>query len=298
MNTMPRDYYEVLGVSKSATTEEIKKAYRKLARQHHPDRNPGDKQAAERFKEIQDAYETLSDKNKRSRYDQFGFNDPASFGGGSAGAGGAGIDLNDLLRQFGMGGAGGEMPEGVEEFFGGRTRRGGGGRSRRRAYSVEVVADVPFLTAALGGNVSVSNGETFVSVAIPAGVEEGQQVLSEGNGPGGGDLVARVHIQPHAYFKREGKDIILEVPLSLTEAALGTKVDVPTIKGDKLTVTIKPGTASGARRRLPGFGVKGGDQYIEIRIVPPPTLDPRSRELLEELARRNPYNPRAGVPWA
>lgn len=293
---MPRDYYEVLGVSKTATAEEIKRAYRKLARQYHPDRNPGDKQAAEKFKEIQDAYQTLNDKTKRTRYDQFGFHDPGSFEGAAGGAGGAGIDLGDLLRQFGMGGGGGQVPEGMEELFGGRARKGGG-RSRRRVHNVEVVVEVPFLTAALGGSVSVSNGEMFVSVNIPAGVEEGQQILSQGHGPGGGDLIAQIHIQPHAYFKREGRDVILEVPLSLTEAALGTKVDVPTIKGEKLTVTIKPGAASHGRRRLKGFGIAGGDQYIEIKIVPPTTLDPRSRELLEELAKRNPQNPRVGLPW-
>lgn len=295
---MPRDYYEVLGVSKSATAEEIKRAYRKLARQYHPDRNPGDKQAAEKFKEIQDAYQTLNDKTKRQKYDQFGFQDPAGFGG-AGGAGGAGIDLGDLLRQFEMGGGGGgQVPEGMEELFGGGRARRGGGRSRRRVQNVEVVAEVPFLTAALGGNVSVSNGETFVNINIPAGIDEGEQLMNQGQGPGGGDLIAQIHIQPHAYFKREGRDIILEVPLSLTEAVLGTKVDVPTIKGEKLSVTIKPGAASHGRRRLKGFGIAGGDQYIEIKIVPPTTLDPRCREILEELAKRNPQNPRAGLPWA
>src|SRR5436309_1718341 len=114
---MPRDYYEVLGVSRGATVEEIKRAYRKLARQYHPDRNPGDKQAAEKFKEIQDAYQTLNDKSKRARYDQYGFVDPEQFGG--AGGGAAGIDLADLLRQFGMGGGGGaEVPEQFDPFFG------------------------------------------------------------------------------------------------------------------------------------------------------------------------------------
>ncbi len=297
---MPRDHYEVLGVPRSATVEEIKRVYRKLARQYHPDRNPGDKQAETRFKEIQDAYAILNDKTKRAQYDQFGFADPMQFGNGAAGAGA--VDLGDLLRQFGMGGMGEggvEMPAGFESVFtgGGRKPRG---RSRqpRGGQRTEAVVEVPFMTAALGGSVSISNGEHFVDLDIPAGAEEGQKVAQEGKGPGGSDLVVRLRIQPHPYFKREGKNVILEVPLTLTEAALGTKIEVPTISGDRLKVTIKPGTSSGARRRLPRFGIAGGDQYIEIKIVLPPTLDARSRELLEEFARRNVQNPRAELPWA
>src|SRR5262245_34519954 len=154
---MPRDYYEVLGVPRSATVEEIKRSYRKLARQYHPDRNPGDKQAAEKFKEIQDAYEVLSDKNKRDRYDQFGFADPQQFGAEPGGAGGfnaEGVDLGDILRQFGFGtggGGGAEAPEQFEGFFGGR-RRGGRSRTRRQAPEpVEADVEVPFMTAATGG---------------------------------------------------------------------------------------------------------------------------------------------------
>ncbi len=294
---MPRDYYEVLGVARGATTDEIKRAYRKLARQHHPDRNPGDKQAEGRFKEIQDAYATLTDKTKRQQYDQFGFADPsAAFGNGAGGGGG--IDLSDILRQFGGmgGGMGGEVPEGFESVFsGGRKPKS---RSRRGGQKAQVTVEAPFMTAALGGSVSISNGEHFIDVDIPAGASEDAPIVLEGKGPGGADLAVRLRILPHPYFKREGNNVILEVPLTMTEAALGTKVEVPTIRGERLTVTIKPGTSSGARRRLPRFGIAGGDQYIEIKIVTPETLDARSRELLAELARLHPQNPRKLLPWA
>ncbi len=301
---MPRDYYEVLGVPRTATVEEIKRAYRKLARQHHPDRNPGDKQAETRFKEIQAAYDTLSDKKKRERYDQFGFADPGDFAGGAGqhpfGGSGGPIDIEDLLRQFGGGGGGaGGMPEGFEVFFGNGPRQTRSrSRRARAAEAVEAEVEVPFLTAALGGTVTFSNGENFIELTVPPGAEDGKRMRLQGQAPGGADLIARLRIQPHPYFKREGNDIVLEVPLSITEAALGTKVDVPTIRGEKLSVTIKPGTSSGARRRLPGFGIAGGDQYIEIKIVTPTKLDSRSRELLQELARLNPQDPRAGLSWA
>lgn len=312
---MPRDYYEVLEVKKNASADDIKRAYRKLARQHHPDRNPGDKEAEKRFKEIQDAYEVLSDKTKREKYDRFGFHDPTEAFRGGGGPGGfqfdinsaGGVDLQDLLRQFGMGGAGmggmgGTGAASAEDFasiFGG-AQRGKRGRGRRSVQpeAVEVIVEVPFLTAAQGGTVSFSNGEHMLDLKVPAGTEEGKKMRLAGQGPDGNDLIAQVRILPHPYFKREGNDIILEVPLTLSEAALGTKVEVPTLKGDRLTVTIKPGASSGSRRRLPGFGLHGGDQYLEIKIVTPAILDPRSRELLEEFAKRNADNPRSHLPWA
>src|SRR5947208_678845 len=210
---MPRVYYEVLGVKRDASDDEIKKAYRKLARQYHPDRNPGDKQAEARFKEVQMAYDVLSDKKKRTQYDQFG---TAGLEGGFAG------------------------------FGGGRAGPGG--------FHFE--------------------------------------------GPGGADIEVVIHIQPHPYFRREGNNIILEVPLSLPEAVLGTKVEVPTIDGTRLTVKVPPGTSSGSRLRLREKGIKGGDQYIEIKVVVPAPKDDRSRELIEEFARLNPQNPRAGLPWS
>jgi DnaJ-class molecular chaperone len=306
---MPRDLYEVLGVARNASEAEIKKAYRKLARQHHPDRNPGDKQAEARFKEVQDAYDILGDKAKREQYDRFGFAGPGPGLGGFGGAGGpgggrtfhweggvpfggqGGIDLESILRQFGGGGAG---PD-VEEAFGPRTR----GRTRRqRPAETESEITIPFETAALGGSVSLSIDGREVTVKVPAGVEEGKKLRLAGQAPGGGDLLVKLRIAPHPYFRREGSNLILDVPMTITEAALGTKVDVPTLDGARLTVKVPPGTSSGARLRLRGKGVAGGDQYIEIKIVAIIPADERSRELLEEFARRNPQNPRANLPWS
>ncbi len=130
---------------------------------------------------------------------------------------------------------------------------------------------------------------------IPAGVEDGQALRLQGQAPGGGALRLKLRIQPHPFFRREGKNIVLDVPLSLSEAVLGTTVDVPTLDGTRLTVKVPPGTSSGTRLRLRGRGIAGGDQYIEIKILVPAATDDRSRQLIEEFARLNPQNPRAGL---
>jgi DnaJ-class molecular chaperone len=303
---MPRDYYEVLGVKRDASEDEIKKAYRKLARQYHPDRNPGDKQAEAHFKEIQDAYDVLSDKNKRAQFDRFGFAGPdggfpPGGGGGQTfhwGGGGQGFEQMDpaqaeaiFSQLFGdLGGMGG--------FPGAGGRRGRGPRTRQAAPppAVSEMA-IPFQTAALGGTVSLRVDGHEIDVKIPAGVEEGQTIRLGGQGPGGVDLHLKLKILPHPYFQREGNDLILEVPLSLPEAVLGTKVDVPTLDGTRLTVKVPPGTSSGARLRLRGKGIKGADQFIEIKVVVPSPKDDRSRDIIEEFAKLNPQDPRSGLPW-
>jgi DnaJ-class molecular chaperone len=299
---MPRDYYEVLGVARDASDNDLKKAYRKLARQHHPDRNPGDSQAEKRFKEIQEAYDVLSDKSKRAQYDRFGFAGPQGgqgpFGGGQGPFGGGqgfeyqgGINLEDILRQFsGMGGGagGGE----AEDFFGRSGRR----RSRSSAPpESEADLNIPFVKAALGGSVAVQVNGHELNVKVPAGVEQGKKLRLSGQGPGGGDLIVKLHIEPHPYFRREGNNLLVEVPVSVSEALLGAKVDVPTLDGTFLTVKVPPGTSSGARLRLRGKGINGGDQLVEIKIVAFKAADDRSRELIEELARLHPQDPRAGL---
>jgi DnaJ-class molecular chaperone len=300
---MPRDYYEVLGVARNASEADIKKAYRKLARQYHPDRNPGDKQAEAHFKEVQEAYEILNDKAKRQQYDQFGHAGPgAAFGAGGPFRGGGGqgfdfqgIDPNDLasiFRQFG-GGGGGEGPD-LGDLFGRRAR----GRTRRaRPAESQAEVTIPFATAALGGAVRLGVDGKELEVKVPAGVTEGQKLRLTGQGPEGSDLLVQLRIAPHPHFRREGSDLVLEVPLSMTEAALGTRVDVPTLDGTRLSVKVPVGTSSGARLRLRGRGIAGGDQYIEIKIVVPRVDSDRGRELLEELARLYPQNPRTGPPW-
>ncbi len=304
---MPRDYYEVLGVPRTASEAEIKKAYRKLARQHHPDRNPGDKQAEARFKEIQDAYEVLSDKTKREQYDRFGFAGPPPGGPGgpsgfhwSSGTPGGGVefdpsDLASILRQFGGGGGMGGQGFDPSEVFGQRKR----GRGRRAAPAAETEAEVgiPFQTAALGGAVTISLDGRQIEVKIPPGVEDGNKLRLAGQGPEGTDLLLKLKIEPHPYFRREGNNLIVEAPLSLSEAVLGAKVDVPTLEGGRLTVKVPPGTSSHSRLRLRGKGIKGGDQLVEIKVVVPAPADERSRELIEEFARRNPQDPRAGLAW-
>jgi DnaJ-class molecular chaperone len=162
---------------------------------------------------------------------------------------------------------------------------------------VEAEIEVPFLTAVRGGTITFEGTEGPIELKVPAGSEDGKKMRLRGQAPGGADLILHLRLLPHPYFRREGNNVLLDVPLTITEATLGTKVDVPTVGGDKLTVTIKPGASSGSRRRLPGFGVSGGDMYLVVQIVTPTTVDARARELLEELARVAPQNPRTGEAW-
>jgi curved DNA-binding protein len=306
---MPRDYYEVLGVAKNATLDQIKKAYRQLARKYHPDRNPGDKQAEANFKEVQESYDVISDKDKRAQYDQFGFAGPAPasapggatfhWGGGAAPGNFSNVDpaqFADILRNFGFDAGNVDMGN-----FGrprGRSRT----NSRRRAAAAPPEAPpevtVPFLTAAQGGAISLQVDGQHIDLKVPAGIADGQTMRLSGQGPDGEDLYLKIRVQPHEYFRREGNDIVLEVPLSLPEAVLGTTVEVPTIDGARLGVKVPPGTSSGARLRLRGRGIKGGDQYIEIKIQVPAAKDERSRQLIEEFARLHPQSPRQGLPWS
>ncbi|MBW3538650.1 MAG: J domain-containing protein [Planctomycetes bacterium] len=308
------DYYKILGVSRGASSDEIRKAHRKLSRQYHPDKNPGDTAAAERFKKIQEAYEILSDPEKREQFDRYG----AAFkGGGQWGQGpfqwktkwstrgapggtSAEFDLNDILGGM-FGGMGGQAG-----FGGGR-----GGPRPMRGQDVALDIQVPFQTAAEGGNHSLAlerEGRTErINVKIPAGIDDGKTIRLAGQGqpgPGGGpagDLLLTIRVAPHPWFRREGSDLYVDVPITPSEAVLGAKVEAPTLGEGNVTVTVPPASSSGRKLRLRGKGVtdaktgQRGDQFVVIKIVVPAQADDETQRLYRELAARSPENPRAGL---
>jgi len=316
-----RDFYEVLGLSRGANEAEIKKAYRRLAKQYHPDQNKQSKEAEARFKEVQEAYAVLSDSTKRARYDQFGHAgiDPRAGGGGTwSTTDGVPVDLTDFADIFNFAGrSGGARGSGVgsifEQMFAGR----GGGSPFEEAASaggrdIEHTVTLSFDQALRGTTLQLElsggrRSET-IEVRIPAGVRPGQRIRVRGKGQPAagrreaGDLFVRCEVSPHPYFRREADDLYLEVPVSIVEAALGAKVDLPTPDGPR-TVTIPHGTGSGAKLRLTGLGMpnpKGdgrGDFYAVVKIVPPASLTPLQRESLQALAESGLGNPRSGL-WA
>jgi curved DNA-binding protein len=307
---MPRDYYEVLGLSRGASAEEIAKAYKKLARQHHPDRNPGDKQAESRFKEIQNAYDVLNDPTKKAQYDQFGHAGPQMGGGPGGGPGGfhfggpGGTQMDPEQAQEVFSRIFGEGSGGInfEDILGGAGPRPGRGKGRRRAAAppsnVEVDAEIPFMTAAQGGSISLRVDQREIEVKVPAGIEDGKKLRVSGQGPGGGDITVRIKVLPHPYFRREGKDLLLDVPISVGEAVLGGKVEVPALDGRRVDVKVRPGTSSGSKMRLPGFGVAGGDLYLVFKIVVAKGApDDSARRLIEEYTKLHHFDPRADAPW-
>jgi DnaJ-class molecular chaperone len=305
---MPRDYYDVLGVSRTATPDEIKKAYRKLAQKLHPDKNPGDKAAEARFKELNEANEVLSDPKKRKLYDQFGHAGPQAggFPGGGAGGfqgfpggGGGNIDpraAEELFQHF-FGGEGGGGGIDLGDLLGGRA---GGRRTRQRPRppeEIEQEVTVPFDTAAVGGTIGIRVGDRNIDVKVPAGIASGKKLRVPASATGSADVVLKVNVADHPYFRRDGNDVLLDVPISLSEAVLGGAVEVPTVGGDRLTVKIPAGTSGGARVRLRGKGINGGDQFLVIQVQVPKATDEESRKLIEEFARRHPQQPRANTPW-
>ncbi|MGA9980612.1 MAG: J domain-containing protein [Candidatus Sulfotelmatobacter sp.] len=401
-NTPKKDYYEILGVKKSASAEEIRKAFRKLARKYHPDVNPGDKSAEEKFKTLSEANDVLSDPKKRKIYDQVGFYsdniDPATAeayarGGGTAGDGGfpggfqggteqaggqgvhfdfGGFDFSDLADSAGRGHKSGGSS--FRDIFGGLF---GGGRGAAAAEEgpepgtdLEYQVNVPFWTAIRGGVMRLNisrhdtcgncHGQGFLEgpgkcpqcggsgqitqtsgrmkfnvqcprchgtgknlttcpvchgagvvektepleVRIKAGTRDGQRIRIPGKGNAGahggaaGDLYAIIRIEAHPIFRRDGDDIYLTVPVNATEAALGAKIEVPTIDGRAL-LKIPPGTQSGQKLRLREKGVPSatkegarGDEIVEITVTVPMPRDERTKELLRELAKLNPEDPR------
>ncbi|WP_417749804.1 DnaJ C-terminal domain-containing protein [Rosistilla oblonga] len=317
---MAEDLYQVLGVNKTAEKDEIQKAYRKLARKYHPDLNPDDKSAQEKFKRIQEAYDVLSDTEKRGAYDRYGsdFERVRAGGGAWDGGGFEGVDVEQIFGGRGGGGGGGGFQGGFGDFFeqvfGGHP---GGGRSaprqprQTRGSDVRQEVPIPFNTAVLGGKteirISKPTGAESVSVTIPAGVETGSKIRLRGQGqasPNGGpagDLILQLNVTPHPYFQRRGKHLDLKLPLSIGEAVLGAKVDVPT-PGGTISLTIPPGSSDGKRLRIKGQGVRdpkgdAGDLYVEVRLQLPTEIDEQSEELIRKFEERNPLQPRRSLIW-
>jgi molecular chaperone DnaJ len=376
--TTKQDYYELLGVSRKASAKEIRGAFRKLARKYHPDLNPGDKSAEEKFKQLQEAYDVLSDAKKRQMYDQHGFYSDNLPGGGAppgadqddarvnfdfggfdfggagpaAGGSGTGSSFRDLFSQFFRGGRSAEMepeqePGGDLEYqieidfwdaVRGAVKKlsitrmetcetchgtgavgspqtcptcGGSGTIQQSAGKMRFnvpctrcggTGKLRTMCKTCGGEGRVRRTET-IDVRIPAGVASGSRVRVPGKGNAGtmgaptGDLYLRVEVTPHPFFERQGNDLHVKVPVTVSEATLGAKVEVPTIDGRSL-VRIPPATNSGSTLRLREKGVPSardgsrGDQYVEIQVIVPKPTDERVRKLMKDLETLEPENPR------
>lgn len=313
-----RDYYDVLGLKRSATAEDVKRAYRKLARELHPDVNKAP-DAEKRFNEVNEAYEVLSDAQKRQQYDQFGHaggeRDP--FAGARKGSGGprrAHYTWSNIGGHPGEGGIGADDIGAIfEDMFGGSMQDSpfaapprGAPRQRSNPRELQHDLTIAFMTAIQGGVEQVKitfDGEArTLDVTIPPGVAQGQKLRVRG-AVGGLDMVITVHVGRHPWFYREdGKplDLLIDVPITIAEAALGATVSVPLLKGS-VELTIPPASPSGKRLRIKGHGIQPksgapGDLYAVVKVVPPAKLDSDARALLTKLADKLD-NPRQGNPW-
>ncbi|HWI29269.1 MAG TPA: DnaJ C-terminal domain-containing protein [Stellaceae bacterium] len=301
-----RDPYQVLGVKKEASEEEIRAAYRKLAKKHHPDLNPGNKQAEARFKEIAAANDLLSDKEKRARFDR-----------GEIDASGAERPEHAYSRYRGFAeGAPGERyefhaaegmaPDDLDDLFGMYRGRRGGGTIRLRGADLNFSLTVDFLAAINGARQRLTLApERSLDVTIPAGMRDGQILRLKGQGEPGlnggppGDALIEIRVAPHPFFRREGDDIHLELPVTLGEAVLGGKVMVPTPSGP-VSMTIPSDSNSGRVLRLRGRGVprpdgSRGDEYVSLKVVLPEGADAELATFLRDWAAKHPYDPRRGM---
>jgi DnaJ-class molecular chaperone len=316
---MEEDYYQVLGVSRSATQPEIEKAYHKLARKYHPDLNPDDQSAKAKFQQVQRAYDVLRNPELRTKYDRYGsdFEQATTAGWAPGGGGGGGrraapdFDPADIFRGFTGGGESGGGFEQIFRQFGGAGAARGAHRPAARGADVSAEIEIPFTTSILGGETAfiLSRGgrSETVTVKIPAGIESGKKIRLRGQGQATvrddkpGDLLLTVHVMPHPCFRRRGHDLEVDVPVTLAEAQLGGKVDVPTPSGT-ITLKIPPGTSSGRRLRIKGQGVKTasgekGDLFAQVQIVIPPEVDEETAEQVRAMERRYPLSPRRTLRW-
>lgn len=319
---MAEDLYSVLGVTKGADAETIKKAYRKLAQKLHPDKNPGNTASETRFKAVNHAYDVLSDPQKRKLYDEFGeeglregFNSEqarayrswSSRGGaGSAGSGvgggfGGGVNIEDLFGNAGGGAGAGDM-------FGDLFGRGRRARGPSRGSDLQSEITIDFASSLHGTTVELrprGGGGAPVTVRIPAGADEGDRVRIPGqgaasmNGGQGGDLVLEIHVEKHPFFRREGLDLHLELPITLAEAYGGAKISVPTPDGP-VKLSVPAGTQSGSVLRLRGKGVtrktkEPGDLYVRFLVHIPTAKTPEVEVLVKQLAALDTTDPRANI---
>ncbi|MBP5973295.1 DnaJ domain-containing protein [Brasilonema sp. CT11] len=322
-----KDYYATLGVSKTASPEEIKQAFRKLARKYHPDVNPGNKQAEAKFKEVNEAYEVLSDTDKRKKYDQFGQYWKQAADGFPSGAG-AGVDMggfdfsqygsfdefiNELLGRFG----GGSPRGGRQSYY--RTSTGApsgfGGFNDFNFQDVgttgatqdsEAAIALTFSEAFHGVQKQLNLGNEVIDVRIPAGAKPGNRLRVRGKGPVSpfnqqrGDLYLKVELQPHSFFQFDGDNLVCEIPITPDEAVLGASVEVPTPDGS-VNVKLPVGVRSGQSLRLRGKGwpqprAGRSDQLVKIAIVPPKDISQQEREYYEKIRSIRTFNPREHLP--
>ena len=283
-----RDYYEVLGVNRNASPEEIKRAYRKVALQHHPDKNPGDKTAEEKFKEASNAYDVLSDPEKRKIYDIRGH----------AGVHNAGFqgytNFEDIFTNFGDI-FGREVFGNFGDVFGDVfSRENPTGFGRQRRGNLRTKLTIPFEEAILGAEKRIQVNDRTLTIKIPAGIKDGQSLRLTGQGDltasgQRGSLIVKIAVQPHPNFKRENLDLVTQVPVPFTTAALGGKVRVPTLKGD-IDLKIPAGTQPDQQLRVRGAGVvdsskRKGDLRVQIKIEVPRSLTRKQKELLKKLEK-------------
>jgi DnaJ-class molecular chaperone len=302
---MTKNPYDILEVKKEASDDEIRLAYRKLAKKYHPDLNPDNKEAETKFKELNSAYDLLKDKEKRAAFDrgdidmeghpqyhEHYYKDYAEGPGGTR------------YYNFNTGGGPEFNPEDIQDIFnslfGGASGKGNfrsSGTGRQATSDAHYSIEVDFLEAANGAKkrVTMPDGKSL-DIIIPAGIDEGQKLRLKGQGSKGinsktGDAYVEIHIRPHRYFSRKGKDIYIEVPVGIHESATGAKIKVPTISG-KVETSIPKGANTGTTLKLKGKGIKGGDQFVKLKLVMPEKVDKELEEYLAKWAERHSYNPR------
>jgi DnaJ-class molecular chaperone len=310
-----RDPYDILGVLRSSSAEELKSAYRKLAKKYHPDVNPGRKDIEQKFKEITAAYDLISDPEKRAKFDRGeidamgndrGFGGGGPFGGGARRGQSRGRPGPDPFAGFGGGGGIDDIDEILAQFMGGKGGGRGAGAHAAKGADETYALSVPFTEACLGGKrrVTLSSGKT-IDVTIPAGTEEGHKLrlrgLGQAGAAGAGDAIVEIHIEPHAHFSRKDNDIILDAPISLPESILGASITVPTLDG-QVTVKVPKHSNSGTTLRLKGKGItttptKIGDMFVKLKIVLPDAPDDDLASIIEKWAKKHAYDPRKKLGW-